>query len=344
MRPLLGLAAFLAVPAFCGGAPADPTPGPGYAAEIVRWDGAIFSGLARDGDKLLTTNLADGRLYRWRQESGFTVFGPSLPHGVDVIGDPTGPYDVNRFGDNYLVAQGWTPLHVDPGPSDHALIEVDNDEVVRVIADGFWNPFRFAVAGRSIYVVDAARNGIDQVSVDGELTPVFTFPRLRQTGQAMKSLSPTEFPATQSYEFDAVPTGIAAHGGRIYVSLFAGFPFLPGAGKIVSLAESAKAPTMRIESEGLNAPVDLAFDADGRLLVLEHGTYDQAVGFEPGSGRLISFDRTTGERRLLLDGLTRPVSVLVLDETRSVVCGLDGTIIFITKLNVPPQSRQGGTR
>jgi hypothetical protein len=343
MRPLAGLIA-LGAAAVCGAAWAGPTPGPGYAAEVVRMDGAIFSGLTRDGDVLLMTNLADGRLYRWSAKGGFAAFGPSLPHGLDVIGDPTGPYDVARSGNNYLVAQGWTPVDQAPGPHDHALIEVDDSRVVGVVSNDFWNPFRFIAAGQATYVIDAARNSIEKVTSTGERVSIFTFARIRQEGRALKGLSPTEFSGRQTYEFDAVPTGIAAHDGRIYVSLFAGFPFLPGAGKIVSLPESDKASTMRVEREGLNAPVDVAFDVEGRMLVLEHGKYDQAVGFEPESGRLISFDSTGGSPQLLLGGLTRPVSLLALDESRIVVSGLDGSVIFLTKSNAPHQSGQGGTQ
>ena len=53
------------------------------------------------------------------------AFGPTLPHGLDVIGDPTGPYRVVRAGDGYVVAQGWTPVDADEGPLDHALLEID---------------------------------------------------------------------------------------------------------------------------------------------------------------------------------------------------------------------------
>ena len=59
----------------------------------------------------------------------------------------------------------------------------------------------------------------------------------------MQSLSPTEFAEGETYEFDAVPTGIALRDGRLYVSLFGGFPFLAGAGKVVSLPIGDEAPT-----------------------------------------------------------------------------------------------------
>ena len=69
----------------------------------------------------------------------------------------------------------------------------------------------------------------------------------------------------------------------------------------------------------------------GRLLVLEHGRFDQATGFVPGSGRLISVDLEAGDRRVLADGLTRPAAVLVLDDGRIAIAQLDGTLVFLAK-------------
>ncbi len=335
MRAFAGLIA-IGWAAVCGVAWADPAPGPGYAAEVIHLDGAIFSGLAKDGDGLLLTNLGDGRLYRWSASTGFVPFGPVLPHGVDVIGDPTGPYDVARYDGGYLVAEGWTPVGQEPGPNDHAMLEVDDRQVLRVISNDFWNPFRFIAADAATYVIDAARNSIEKLTSEGKRTSLFAFARIRQEEGALKRLSPTEFSNKQTYEFDAVPTGIVAHDGRIYVSLFAGFPFLSGAGKIISIPQSGEAPTARVEREGLNAPVDVGFDADGRMLVLEHGTYDQAVGFAPGSGRLISIDAGKSPE-LVLGGLTRPVSLAVLGQGSIVVCGLDGTVVFVAPSGPPHQ-------
>ena len=90
-------------------------------------------------------------------------------------------------------------------------------------------------------------------------------------------------------------------------------------------------PVVRREIDGLNAPVALAIDAGGRLLVVEHGLYDQATGFVAGSGRLSSVDLATGERRAILDGLTRPASVLVWDDGELVVSDLGGHLHFLTE-------------
>jgi hypothetical protein len=311
---------------------AEPKPADGYQVELVRKPGAAFAGLARDGDAMLLTDLASGRLYRLGADDKFTLFGPALPHGRDVIGDPTGPYRIARQGSTYLVTQGWTPVDGEVSPYDHALLEVDDTSVVRVIRNDLLNPFDFVADGDAIYLIDAAQNSIERLTDQGRRkTTLFSFVRLGQPANALKNLSPTEFASGDNYEVDAVPTGLAAQGNRLYVSLFGGFPFIAGSGRVVSLGTADGIPSMRIDAVDLNAPVGLAFATGGRMLVLEHGLYDPTSGFRAGSGRLLSIDITSGEREVLLDGLTRPAAVLVLDARRTIVSGLDGTIVFLRR-------------
>jgi hypothetical protein len=312
-------------------AAADPTAAPGYALEIVRQPGAAFAGLARDGESLLVTDLATGRVYRRGADGRLTAFGPELPHGPDVMGDPTGPYRVVRQNSAYIVAQGWTPADATEGRYDHALLEIDEAGGIKVLSADFWNPYDFVASADGLYVVDAARNSIERLSADGGARQtLFTFARLTASGSTLKALSPTEF-AEQSYAFDAVPTGIAARDGRLYVSLFGGFPFLAGSGRVVSLPEAGVAESARVEAVDLNAPVDVVFDAGGDMLVLEHGLFDPSGGWTADSGRLLRITPSTGTREIILDGLTRPVAVLIWDERQLVVSELGGSLYFLTR-------------
>ena len=97
---------------------------------------------------------------RRASDGKFIAFGPTLPHGLDVFGDPIGPYKVVPYGSNYLVAQGTTPTDKDPNPADHAILELDEARVLKVVQSDFWNPFDFVLEGTTLYVVDAARNDI----------------------------------------------------------------------------------------------------------------------------------------------------------------------------------------
>ena len=244
---------------------AGPSPAPGYEIEIVREPGAIFGSVARDGDGIVVTDLAKGRLTRRGPDGKFIAFGPTLPHGLDVFGDPIGPYKVVPYGQNYLVAQGTTPIGKDENPNDHALLEVDETRVLKVVRSDFWNPFDFVREGSTLYVVDSSRNDIERLHTDGsDKTTLFTFARLKAQESALKPLSPTEFGKEQIHDLAAVPTGIAIRDGRIYVSLFAGFPYIAGSGRVVSLPEAEGSAPARIEAGDLNAPVDVAFDPHGQ--------------------------------------------------------------------------------
>lgn len=301
----------------------------GYSLEIMTHDGAMFGGLDEENNAILVTNLADGRLYRRYDGTGeLAAFGPILPHGIDVIGDPSGPYKVAAHGNGYLVAQGWTPVDAAEDPRDHAILEIDADGETTVLTDDFWNPFAFVVIGETIFVVDAARNTVERLDVTGDRQTIVTFPRIAHSGSEMRSLSPTEFTNSEPYEVDAVPTGIAVRDGRLFVSLFGGFPYVKGGGAVVSFDPSAATGVHRVEVDGFDAPVGVAFAPNGALLVLEHGQFDQASGFVPGTGRLVQV--IGGERTSLIDGLTRPTSVLVRSNRTIVVAGLDGTLIFLT--------------
>jgi hypothetical protein len=309
---------------------ADPVVSPQYRLKVEHHEGASFAGLARDGVALLVTDLANGRLYRREADGQMRIFGPQLPHGPDSFGDPAGPYRVERSGSSYIVAQGWTPANQAAGPHDHALLRIDDSGMITVISSDLWNPYDFAIAGKSFIVVDAARNSIERLSAaNGSRETVFVFKRLKTTGGALQTLSPTEFSDRQTVEFDAVPTGIAILGGRLYVSLFGGFPFLPGSGRVVSLPDSGAPSSARIEAGDLNAPVDVAFQGPHSMLVLEHGVFEQASGWRAGSGRLLSIDLATGKREVVLDGLTRPVSVLATEPGAIVVTDLGGNLHFL---------------
>ncbi|WP_341487783.1 ScyD/ScyE family protein [Pararhizobium sp. A13] len=332
LRALIVAAGLLILTADAG---AEPTVASGYRLETISMPGAAFSGVSRDGEALLVTDLASGRLYRRGPNGKLAAFGPAFPHGLDVIGDPTGPYRVVRAGDVLVVVQGWTPVDSDEGPFDHALVALDGAGKVRVISSDFWNPFDFIVEGGIYYVIDSARNTVERVQPDGRKDTIMTFRRVEEAATALRNLSPTEFAEGKSYEVDAVPTGIGLRGERLYIALFGGFPFLAGAGKIVSIPKAGGASMPSLDVEGLNAPVSIAVAGDGDMLVLEHGTYDQKEGFRKGSGRLLKLDKMTGRQIVILDGLTRPVSVLVWDERRLVVSDLRGNLHFLTAETAP---------
>ena len=137
-------------------------------------------------------------------------------------------------------------------------------------------------------------------------------------------------PHGASYEVDAVPTGVAVRAGRVFVALFGGFPFVAGGGAVHSVAANGGGADERIEVRDLNSPTDIAFDARGRLLVVEMGLFDMDEGFQPGSGRLLRIDLATAQRSVLLDGLSRSVTVVPMDDGAALIVQLGGEILALS--------------
>ncbi|MFQ6018706.1 MAG: ScyD/ScyE family protein, partial [Kiloniellaceae bacterium] len=298
------------LPAFVAPAGAEPIAAPGYRVEALEHDLILPSGAARDRDALILTDLLTGKVVRRRPEGTSEVLHEGLPVGKDVMDQPTGPYKVQVLDGRIFVAQGWQDVNRHEGPLDHAILEIAPGQPPRVVGNDFWNPYDFEWDGRAWYVADAARNTLMRLNLSGQAVEVFAFPRLRRRRDALRALSPTEFQGAEVYELDAVPSGVAVAGARVFVALFGGFPFLDGGGLVVSLPKTGGVDRARIEVKGLNAPTDIAFDRTGNLLVLEIGRYALGKGFLPGSGRLLEGDLEDGRRQALMTGLPRPVRVV----------------------------------
>jgi hypothetical protein len=106
---------------------------------------------------------------------------------------------------------------------------------------------------------------------------------------------------------------------RRYVSELSGVPFAAGAARIYRVVPG-QAPEVYLE--GFKTIVDLAFDDDGNLYVLEHATGPVFFG---GPGRLVKV-APDGGRSEVLGGLDRPTSVAL---------GWDGEI-YVTNHGITP--------
>jgi hypothetical protein len=67
------------------------------------------------------------------------------------------------------------------------------------------------------------------------------------------------------------------------------------------------------------------------MLVLEHGLFDPSSAWVSDSGRLLRIKPSTGAREIILDGLTRPVAVLIWDDRQLIVSELGGSLYFLTR-------------
>lgn len=319
---LFALATLLYAPAR-----AEPRAAPGWRVEPLPYGLGSPSGAARDGAGLVLTDLATGRVVRADADGDIQILHYGLPAGRDVLGERTGPYKVRVRDGQVFVSQGWQDADRAEVATDHAILELTPDGGVRVLSRGFWNPYDFEWGGDAWYVADAGRNALMRLAPGGALSMVFAFPDLVQRRDDLSFLSPTEFKGDEPYTLDAVPTGVALRGERVFVALFGGFPFIAGSGRIVSLPKTGGAGA-RLELDGLDAPVDIAFDANGRLLVLEMGRFDLAnAAFRPGTGRLSRVDLASGGRKVLLEGLSRPATVVPMPGGAYVIVQSGGAIL-----------------
>jgi len=316
---------------FPGVAHADPTPAAGWKLEELPLGLKQPSGLAWSNG-LIVTDLASGRVVRVEKDGALTDLTRPLPVGIDVMGQPTGPYKVKVAWHAILVSQGWPDANAAPAPTDHAILSfTDTGEAPRIVSRDFWNPYDFEVVGQpddkaALFVVDAGKNALLRVQGSAVKT-VYEFPRLKRDPSQMSELSPTEFAnGAAPYEVDAVPTGLAIRDGRAWVALFGGFPFTPKGGAVVSLPLGGEGVVPRTEVTGLDTPIDVKFTPAGDLLVLEMGAFDMTTGFLPATGKLSVIDLRTGGRERVLDGLDQPTGLLVIGNDEIYVSALSGHV------------------
>ncbi len=311
---------------------ADPVPAEGWVVEELPLGLERPSGIAWNDGRLLISDLATGRIVLVEKDGALVDLTRPLPVGVDVMGQPTGPYKVKARWQTTFVSQGWPDANAAPAPTDHAIISFASpQESPRIVSSDFWNPYDFEIVGHidlvaKLFVVDAAKNAL--VRVDGKSAKIiYEFPRLKRAASEMSELSPTEFAdGAAPYEVDAVPTGLAIGDSRAWVALFGGFPFTPKGGAVVSLPLEGEGSVPRTEIAGLDTPIDVEFTPAGDLLILEMGTFDMASGFVPGTGRLSIVDLQSRTPELLLSGLDQPVGLLATADDEIYVTALSGHV------------------
>ncbi|MFB2978217.1 ScyD/ScyE family protein [Microseira sp. BLCC-F43] len=120
------------------------------------------------------------------------------------------------------------------------------------------NPYAFLIQGDNAYIVDAAGNDLFQAKTDGsELKLLSVFPE-----------RPVTDPATgQTIAMQSVPTSIATGpDGALYVGELTGYPNPDKAARIFRVGADNQ-PV--VYADGFTQIVDLAFDPNGGLYVLQ---------------------------------------------------------------------------
>jgi hypothetical protein len=146
-----------------------------------------------------------------------------------------------------------------------------------------------ALSDRRI-VADAGANALLRVKDGGKVSVIATFPNV-------------DVPlGGGTFSMDAVPTSVAkGPDGAFYVGQLTGFPF-PVGGASVFRVEPGEDP--EIVAEGFTNIIDIAFDQDGTLYVLE--IFHNALTSGDPTGALIRVEDNGDQEIVMSDGLITP--------------------------------------
>jgi hypothetical protein len=162
------------------------------------------------------------------------------------------------------------------------------------------NPFGFLLNQNGGFVVaDAGANSILSVTAAGAASSISVVPP-----------RPNPLPFGPPV-FQSVPTTVATGpDGAYYAGELTGVPFPLGAANVYRLDPTTGART--VAHTGFTNIVDLAFDADGNLFVLQISANGLASPMGPAPGALVKVDASTGMRTTIASqGLVFPSSLAV---------------------------------
>ena len=300
-----------------------------YNYKLLETNLTFPSGLTEKKDNLLISDLSNGNIYLYNDQNNFEIYYEGLPFGLDVMGYPTGPYKIKFYNNKLYISQGWADVNrFDDHEYDHSFLELDKK--INVVTNNLWNPYDFSFYNNDIYLIDSGKNNLIKIDNNNFVELLF-FDKINQKNENMKTLSPTEFSNTEPYLTDSVPTGITINqDGTIYVSIFGGFPFFKGSGKILQINDDINNnKKASIFIENLNSPVDIEFLQDGNLAILEMGTFDYEAEFDQKDGRLLIYDFKSKELKEILKKLDRPQTILQRKNGDIVLSELSGNIYIV---------------
>ena len=207
--------------------------------------------------------------------------------------NPTGAL-LDGLGFGYL-------MHVSASGNAKRLVDLAGYEA-SVNPDGAQidsNPYGMLALPGHRLVTDAGGNSLLDVTANGSISTVATFPKIPGGPGPPGSLR------------DGVPTDVVVGpDGAYYVSTLTGFPFTTGTASVYRVVPG-QAPTPY--ATGLTQLTDLAFGPDGSLYTLQHAEAIPGVPFPfagPGAVRKVPPGGGSSST-LVLGGLTRATGLVV---------------------------------
>lgn len=164
------------------------------------------------------------------------------------------------------------------------------------------NPFALVTLEGGFIVVDAAANDVIGVDAHNNVSTLAVFPDGLADAPPFLDLAPGAKVPIQS-----VPTSIAlGPDGDYYIGQLTGFPFPVGAANIFRMAQGEEPVVF---ADGFTNIIDLAFDDDGNLWVLEIAG-NSLLADEP-DGALIRVSHNGKRETVTSEGLTMPTGIAI---------------------------------
>jgi hypothetical protein len=157
------------------------------------------------------------------------------------------------------------------------------------------NPYAALIRNDSAYVVDAAGNDLLRVDLlNGSIDLASVFADRLVTNP----LGGPDIP------MESVPTSVTVGpDGALYVGELTGFPFPPGSAQVYRIGADG---TPEVYATGFTNIIDLQFDDDGNLYVLEYASDFLSGDF---SGALVRVTPDQQQQRFLQDTLVTPTAL-----------------------------------
>jgi sugar lactone lactonase YvrE len=272
------------------------------------------------GGALYVTEGAAGRVSRVDPDTGeVTPYATGLPPSIVGIG---GAMDIAFIGSTAYVLVTLVGPDVG-GASAVGIYRVDGPSSFTVVADigefALANPpstafdvptgvqYAIQTFRGAFLVTDGHHNRVLHVTLDGEVNELIAFDNI-------------------------VPTGLAVHGGTVYMAQAGPVPHLPENGKVVSFG--SKSPSATELASGAPLLVDVEFGRGQRLYALSQGDFPvgnpEGSPASPNTGALVEVN-TDGTVTVITDGLNQPTSLEFIGNTAYVVT-LNGEIWKIDNL------------
>lgn len=195
------------------------------------------------------------------------------------------------------------------------------------------NPFSLLMTEDGFLVADAGANALLSVSMEGDVSTIAVFP-----SQMVDAPPFLELPEGTQIPMESVPTSVVeGPDGAYYVGELTGFPFQVGAARVWRLMDSnddgdaLDEGEMMVHASGFTNILDIAFDPDGHLYVLEIAKGGLLAAEDPENpegftGALIRLEDDGSQTEVMSDGLVAPIGLEI---------GPDGTI-YVANFGVMP--------